>query len=110
MRRWVQLDVFLAKQNQAVKEVRNERARLSPHILRYMENHNLCGSEISSENAGTIAYGTETTYTSFTQKFVSDTLLEFFENDTAKHAECMAFLKSKRTPTVQAVLKRTMPK
>ncbi len=110
MQRWIQLDVHVAKQNHALKAIRDERARLAPHILGYMETRNMQDSKINTEAMGTITYSTESSYPAYTQKFVSGSLLEFFGGDVERHAECIAFLKSKRKPVPHTALKRTVPK
>jgi hypothetical protein len=110
MQRWIQLDVHVAKQNQAIKAIRDERTRLAPHILSYMATRNMQDTTINADTLGTITYSTETSYPSYTQKFVSESMLEFLGGDAERHAECMAFLKSRRKPVSHTALKRTVPK
>jgi hypothetical protein len=107
MARWVQLDVHIANQNQALRAVRDERAQLLPHLCRYIDHAKLHDARISTERDGTVSYATETTYPGFTQKFLAESLLAFFDGDAAKSAACVNFLKERRQPAHKPVLRRT---
>ena len=110
MQSWIVLDVKVAKKNQELKAIRDERTRLTPCLLGYMQAHNIQGCNINNETMGTVTYATETTYPSYTQKFVSDALLEFFGGDIEKQAKCVDFLKGKRRPVSHVTLRRRLTK
>ena len=109
LQRWIQLDTYIATQNQELKQFRNERSALTAPLTRFMETHDLHNTVINTEEHGKISYVTESSYSSYTQKYLSDTLCLYFNNDKEKAADCLAFLKSNRVLSKSTTLKRTMP-
>lgn len=75
-----------------------------------MERNDLQQTTIDAQDNGTIEYATETSYPSYTQKFLSEALMAYFGNDAEKTAECLTFLKKQRVPVQSVGLKRTIPK
>jgi hypothetical protein len=110
IQRWLQLDTHISQQNQALRQFRSERSTLNSSLAAYMERNDLQQTTIDAQDNGTIEYATETSYPSYTQKFLSEALMAYFGNDAEKTAECLTFLKKQRVPVQSVGLKRTIPK
>jgi len=96
-------------QNLELKAHRNERSNLVASLTRFMELNEMHNAVINTEEHGKISYAKESSYSTYTQKYLADTLQLYFKNDNEKTAECLAFLKNNRTLSKNTILKRTVP-
>jgi len=106
VQKWVRYDDQIQTLNKQVKSLRDERTALTPQMTRYMEQHNLHDNVIQISD-GTLTYKVETGRQGFTQRFLADALLKYFNNDQARASECMEFIKSQREQTQTVTLKRS---
>lgn len=106
VQKWVRYDDQIQTLNKQVKSLRDERTALTPQMTRYMEHNNLHDNVIRISD-GTLTYKVETGRQGFTQRFLSDALLKYFNNDQARASECMDFIKSQREQTQTVTLKRS---
>lgn len=109
---WVKTDNEITTHNNRLKELRLTRTALTPSICNYMERTNSRDLRVELSD-GTLRYALEKKTPPFSQKFVLDGLMAYFQqvcpagDDASQRAqECMQFLKSRQVPEVKAVIKR----
>ena len=111
LKEWVETDNKMTYYNQQLKECRQIRNQLTPSICNYMERQNLQNTKIQISD-GTLHYGCDSVTPSFTQKFLLEGLIAFFEqktnptDGTQLATECLDFLKHRRVPEKKSALKR----
>ena len=115
MERWVWLDAQIGKHNQALRAAREQRTAVMRPLVRYMEGAGMQKTRIKTASDGVVSYALENIQQSFTQAFVADGLTAFFVERHGEQAgrgaaaDCMAYLKARRVPAQQAVLRRAPP-
>ena len=106
IKQWVSYDSEIQQLNKQARSLREEKNNLTPRITQYMERNEMRDATIKISD-GTLKYTVDTTKQGLTQKFLTEALCEYFEDDAARAQKCMEFIKSRRESKPTVSLKRT---
>lgn len=104
IKKWVHLDTKLKKLNDNIKEIRNEKSKISDSIINFADDNQLTSSTIKISD-GKLKF-TETKQTApITLKFLESCLLETI-GDEDKVAQLINYIKEKREIKMIPEIKR----
>jgi septal ring factor EnvC (AmiA/AmiB activator) len=104
IKKWVHLDTKLKKLNDDIKEIRNEKSKMSHSIINFADDNQLTSSTIKISD-GKLKF-TETKQTApITLKFLESCLLETI-GDEDKVAQLINYIKEKREIKMIPEIKR----
>jgi|TARA_B110000967_G_scaffold191322_1_gene216871 hypothetical protein len=104
IKKWVHLDTKIKKLNDDIKEIRNEKSKMSDSIINFVDDNQLTSSTIKISD-GKLKF-TETKQTApITLKFLESCLLETI-GDEDKVAQLINYIKAKREIKIIPEIKR----
>lgn len=106
IKQWVSYDSEIQQLNKQARSLREEKAHLTPRLTQYMERHEMRDATIKISD-GMLKYSVDAVKQGLTQKFLTEALCEYFEDDAARAQQCMEFIKSRRESKPAVSLKRT---
>ena len=103
---WVSCDNKIEEVNNNLKSLRNQKTKLSNEITSFMERNQIEDTIINISDGQNIKYCQQNSPNPLTFKFLEESLLKYFDNDSDKVSELISFIKSNRSSKKECFLRR----